>query len=185
MKNLKFKMVQAFVILVLALSGASCAKKSSKTRSVKTAQKIINTQTTQQSAQLAEQQDIRYLLNSVSTPQQNEDGTWTVDSEVTRQSQYLPFSTTHGADPNAYGVYNDAGPGTKLDIRARCIGEECEKYVLLLTIVKNGYAYHQIAAISFKQDDFFYIEERNYQRIQLYNDVDEVLAQHADLQPGN
>lgn len=185
MKSSNLKPVQVLVILVVCLSAFSCAKKSTKTRVVKTTPKVISAQTTAESVQLAEQQNIRYLLNSVSIPEQNQQGEWIVFSEVVRQSQYLPFSTTHGADSNAYGVYDDAGPGTKLDIRARCIGSECEKYVLLVTIVKNGYAYHQIAAISFSQDNFFYMEERNYQRMQLYSNVDEVLTEHAQLRPGN
>lgn len=188
MKNLKSnKMILILAMATLAFSGLSCAKKQSKIRGAKTNQQVMNPQITNQSIQQADTQDnISYSLNSVSTPQDNGNGTNTVTSEIiSRAVNYIPIDTTHSANQDTYGVYEDPTQGTKLDIRARCIGQGCEKYVLLITVVKNGYAYHQMAAISFANDDFFYSEQRNYRVATMYRNVDEVLAQHADLQPSN
>lgn len=187
MKNLKSnKIILVLVMATLAFSGLSCAKKESKIRDVKTDQQVMNPQITNQSIQQAEAQDISYVLNSVSVPVDNGNGTNTVTSEiVSRASNYIPIDTTHTSNQDTYGVYDDPTQGTKLDIRARCIGQGCEKYVLLVTVVKNGYAYHQMAAISFAGDDFFYSEQRNYRVATMYKNVDEVLAQHADLQPSS
>lgn len=186
MKNLKSnKMILVLTMATLAFSGLSCAKKESKIRGAKTAQQTMNPQVTAQSIQQADAQAISYMLNSVSVPVDNGNGTHSVTSEiVSRSSNYIPIETTHTANQDSYGIYDDNSQGTKLDIRARCIGSGCEKYVLLVTVVKSGYAYHQMAAISFKDDNFFYSEQRNYKVATMYRSVDEVLAQHANLQPG-
>lgn len=186
MKNLTSnKMILVLAMATLAFSGLSCAKKQSKIRGAKTAQQVMNPQITNQSIQQADTQDISYTLNSVSIPVDNGNGTNTVTSEiVSRAVNYVPVDTTHSLNQDSYGFYDDSTQGTKLDIRARCLGEGCAKYVLLITVVKNDYAYHQMAAISFKDDDFFYSEQRNYKVATMYRSVDEVLAQHSDLQPG-
>lgn len=187
MKNLNLnKTILLLLLATFAFSGLSCAKKESKIRGAKTNQQVMNPQVTNQSITVAETQDISYMLNSVSVPEANQDGSNTVTSEiVSRASNFIPIYTTHTENQDSYGIHDDASQGTKLDIRARCIGAACEKYVLLVTVVKNGYAYHQMAAISFKDDNFFYVEQRNYRVAQMYKNVDEVLAQNANLQAGN
>lgn len=187
MKKLNLnKTALLLLVATFAFSGFSCAKKNSKIRGAKTSQQVMNPKITSDSISVAETQDISYMLNSVSVPEANQDGSNTVTSEVvSRSSNFIPIYTTHTENQNSYGIYEDASQGTKLDIRARCIGSACEKYVLLVTVVKNGYAYHQMAAISFKDDDFFYVEQRNYRVAQMYTNVDEVLAQYSDLQAGN
>lgn len=183
MKNLNVNK-SLFVILALsfAFTGMSCAKKQSKIRGAKTTSQVMNPKITADSIAVGETQDISYLLNSVSVPEQNEDGSSTVTSEIaSRSANFIPINTTHTLNQDAYGIHDDNSQGTKLDIRARCIGLECAKYVILITVVKNGYAYHQMAAISNKDDDFFSVEQRNYKVAQMYRSVDEVLAQHPGL----
>lgn len=187
MKNLNLnKMIIYIVLAGVAFSGLACAKKQSKIRGAKTNQQVMNPKITNDSILVAETQDISYMLNSVSTPEQNQNGSNTVTSEITtRSANYIPIYTTHIENQDSYGIYDDASQGTKLDIRARCLGSDCEKYALLITVVKNGYAYHQMAAISFKDDDFFYVEQRNYKVAQMYRNIDEVLAQNSQVQAGN
>lgn len=187
MKNLNLnKTILLLLVATFAFSGLSCAKKQSKIRGAKTSQQVMNPQITNDSINVAESQDISYMLNSVSVPEDNGDGSNTVTSEiVSRSSNFIPIYTTHTENQDSYGIHDDPTQGTKLDIRARCIGAGCEKYVLLVTVVKNGNAYHQMAAISFKGDDFFYVEQRNYRVAQMYRNVDEVLSQNASLQAGN
>ncbi len=182
MKNLN-KTMLVILLATVAFSGLSCAKKQSKIRGAKTNQQTMSPQVTADSISVAQTQDISYMLNSVSIPEQNEDGSFTVTSEVvTRSANFLPIYTTHSSNQSdSYGIYDDASQGTKLDIRARCMGSECAKYVLLITVVKNGAAYHQMAAISNKDEDFFHVEQRNYKVAQMYRSVDEVLAQHPGL----
>ena len=184
MKSLNLnKMMLVILLATVAFSGLSCAKKQSKIRGAKTNQQTMSPQVTADSISVAETQDISYMLNSVSIPEQNEDGSYTVTSEVvTRAANYLPIYTTHTSNQaDSYGIFDDASQGTKLDIRARCMGSECAKYVLLITVVKNGAAYHQMAAISNKDEDFFHVEQRNYRVATMYRSVDEVLAQHPGL----
>lgn len=173
-----------FVAMAMAFSTLSCAKKESKIRGAKKEQQILNPQTTAQSIQQADNQSISYSLSSVSTPEDKGGGLNAVVSEILSRSNYIPIETTHSLNQDSYGVYDDTSQGTKLDIRARCIGAACETYVLLVTVVKNNYAYHQMAAISFSSDNFFYSEQRNYKVASMYKSVDEVLKAHADLQPG-
>ncbi|AZZ36793.1 hypothetical protein CIK05_08315 [Bdellovibrio sp. qaytius] len=183
MKNLNVNKTVLFILLAsFAFSGLSCAKKQSKIRGAKTTQQVLNPQVTANSIQAGDTQDISYMLKSVSVPEQNDDGSSSVTSEIlSRQSTYIPFNTTHKLNEDAYGVYDDASQGTKLDIRSRCLGAECAKYVILITVVKNGYAYHQMAAISNKDDDFFWVEQRNYKVVTMFKSVDEVLAQYPNL----
>lgn len=186
MKNLKSnKMILVLAMATLAFTGLSCAKKQSKIRGAKTQQQVMNPQITNQSIQQADAQDLSYILKSVSTPNDNGNGTHTVSSELESRGNYIPIDTTHDLNQNSYGVFDDPSRGTKLDVRSRCIGSGCETYVLLVTIVKNGYAYHQMAAISFASDDFFYSEQRNYTVTTMYKNVDEVLAAHPELQAGS
>lgn len=183
MKNLNLnKTMLVFLLATVAFSGLSCAKKQSKIRGAKTNQQTMSPQITNDSISVAQTQDISYMLNSISIPEQNEDGSHTVTSEIaSRAANFIPIYTTHTLNQDSYGIYDDASQAAKLDIRARCIGAECAKYVLLITVVKNGYAYHQMAAISNKDEDFFHIEQRNYKVATMYRSVDEVLAQHPGL----
>lgn len=181
MKNLN-KTLLVILTVSFAVFSFSCAKKQSKIRGAKTTAQVMSPKITADSIAVGETQDISYMLNSVTVPEQNQDGSSSVTSEiVSRQNTYIPFNTTHNLNQDAYGIYDDASQGTKLDIRSRCMGAECAKYVILITVVKNGYAYHQMAAISNKDDDFFYVEQRNYKVATMYRTVDEVLAAHPGL----
>jgi len=183
MKNLNLNKTLLVILTVsFAFSGLSCAKKQSKIRGAKTTAQVMSPKITADSIAQGETQDISYLLNSVSVPEQNEDGSSTVASEITsRSSNFIPIFTTHTLNQDSYGIHDDPSQGAKLDIRARCIGSECAKYVILITVVKNGYAYHQMAAISNKDENFFHVEQRNYKIATMYRTVDEVLAQHPGL----
>lgn len=190
MKNSIFKTGPTLPTLLIAFfcvfSGLSCAQNASGTRGAKTSSRIVRPQTSQASQQAAQVQNVNYILDSVSAPSQNSDGTYTISSEMhTPSGDYLPFSTTHTGAQDAGGTYSDANSGNTLDIRARCIGDSCNEYVLLVTVVKNGYAYHQVAAISYANDCSYYVEERNTQIEQIYSSVQDVINQNSNLQAMN
>ncbi|MFN3697361.1 MAG: hypothetical protein ACK4VO_07965 [Pseudobdellovibrio sp.] len=169
-----------FIALIfLSLSAASCAKKSSSNRGTpKTVAQTLNAQTTIASQQAAASQNLSYVLNKIDWPMANGDGSVSVTSEIKNlQSQYLPVTTTHQSNQDANGIYDDAINGVKLDIRARCVGQGCDAYYMLITVIKNNYAYHQIAAVSFNTDCDYTVEHRNFQTAKLYSNLQDVVNQ--------
>jgi len=169
-----------FIALIfLSLSAASCAKKSSSSRGTpKTVAQTLNAQTTIASQQAAASQNLSYVLNKIDWPMANGDGSVSVTSEIKNlQSQYLPVTTTHQSNQDANGIYDDAINGVKLDIRARCVGQGCDAYYMLITVIKNNYAYHQIAAVSFNTDCDYTVEHRNFQTAKLYSNLQDVVNQ--------
>ncbi|MFN3455700.1 MAG: hypothetical protein ACK41T_12140, partial [Pseudobdellovibrio sp.] len=91
------------------------------------------------------------------------------------------ITTTHTGNQDAGGTYTDSTTGAQLYVRSRCIGTNCEKYALLITVVKNGQSYHQMAAISYANDCQFNLETRNAQVTSLYTNIDQLLAQRSNV----
>lgn len=177
--------VQTLTVAVfLCLGFFSCAKKSSSNRDApKTNSQILNPQTTTVSQQAAVSQNLSYLVNKIDWPKINPDGSVSITSEIKNpQTQYLPITTTHQTGQDAYGLYDDSVNGVKLDIRARCVGQGCDAYYLLITVIKNNYAYHQIAAVSYNTDCDYTVEHRNFQTTKLYSNLQEVVNQMQSVQ---
>jgi len=166
-------------ILFLGLGFSSCAKKSSGSRGApKTTAQALNPQATAVAQQAAVSQNLSYLLNKIDWPVTNADGSISMSSEIKNpQSQYLPVTTTHQGNQDAYGIYDDSVNGVKLDIRTRCVGQGCDAYYMLITVIKNNYAYHQIAAVSYNTDCDYTVEHRNFQTTKLYSSLQEVVNQ--------
>lgn len=180
-----FKMIS--LIILMSVFSFSCAKKKSGIRAVtKTDSRVIRPETSTPSVQAATNQNLKYVLSTLSIPQLNDNGSYSIVSEILNPTnQYVPITTTHLGAQDAYGVYNDSATNAQLDIRSRCIGEQCDKYVLLVTVVKGGYAYHQMAAISYANDCHFNVEHRNAQVVQLYKSLDEVISSNSNVTAQN
>jgi len=187
MKHSKSKNIYKLVLLSLtmmcSLGFSSCAKKGTGVRSApKTSATVVSPQSTAQAQQAAVSQNLSYTLEKIGWPEVNPDGSISMSFELKNpQSQFLPITTSHFTNQDAYGVYNDSINGVQLDIRTRCLGEGCEKYYTLVTIVKNNYAYHQIASLSYNTDCDFNVEHRNYQTAQLFNNLDEVVNRFGSI----
>lgn len=188
MSTTKTKQIILAATAVMAMFILSCAKKPTGVRSVKqTTHNVVNPQVTNPSVQAAGAQNIHYQLTSIELPGEPVNGTISVRSEIlTPSGYYIPITTTHtAAQMDAYGVVNDNDNGVKLDIRTRCIGQNCEKYIMLITVVKNNHSVHQMIAISNYNQSFFNLEQINASvpgGSQLfYGNIDQVLQRNSTL----
>jgi hypothetical protein len=174
---------------------SSCAKKGSPVRAVKTQTEstTMNNVTSTQSAQAAGAQALSYTITSISIPQSDESSI-KIDSEIkTPDGRYIPITTTHTANQDSVGVIDDREKnGNLIDIRARCVDNNnsyslnCEKYLMLATIVKNGYAVHQLAVVSYSNDCKFNLENISpaVSGLRIYSSLDD-LAQRNTAVPQN
>lgn len=165
--------------LVLALGmtvSFSCAKKPQGIRTVKQtrAQYIDNTMTPA-SINAANNQNALFNISVIELPSEpDSSGNVVVKAEIVSPSgQYIPISTTHNNGSDAYGVYTDTVSGIKLDIRARCVGSACDKYILMITEIKSQYAIHQMIAISYKSQDYFNLKHINHTQGYFYQTLDQ------------
>ena len=177
-----------YTLLITVVLLSSCAQKKSPVRSVKQTQSnTLNPVTSQASVRAADAQSLLYDITVLERPTIDFNSTPQVTSEIkTPDKRYITISTTHQNGQDSYGVIEDPQNGTKLDIRARCEGENCERYLLLVTVVKSGYALHQLAAISYNQDCSFNLENINYgvSGARFYSNLDE-LNQRNQIQAKN
>lgn len=174
------------ILSVLAISfvSFSCAKKPAGIRTVRqTDSKVVNQAVSNASTQAASVQNLLYQMTVVELPGEATDGSFTVNSEIkTPSGQYVPITTTHTNGKDAQGVVEDAANGAKLDIRSRCVGENCDQYIMLVTVVKNNYAVHQMMVISYLNQSYFNIETINASIApsQMYRSLDEVVQRNGD-----
>lgn len=163
--------------------GFSCAKQPSGVRVVKQVTGLaMNQAVSQQSMNDASAMGVSYLLKSIERPEKMDNGTITVKTEVqTPDGQYLPLTSNHTTEkPQAYGILN-LKSDEKLDVRAKCYGSECEKYIILVTVIKNNQSVYQIAAISNAHEDVFHYELLSTMRYQMFTSPDAVKQKYPHL----
>lgn len=176
--HLYYRAALIFAPLFIALITASCAKSPSGVRTVKqTAGNVVNAATSTQSIQAAVTQNLYYEMVSVSRPGQNVQ----VEIQVkTPAGMYLPITTDHSTSREAYGIYTDDKNGAQLEFRARCSDETCSKYTMIMTVVKSGMAYHQVAVVSYRNACRFNLENINASvSSNLYRTLDAVETKFA------
>ncbi len=187
--NLKSIVISLFTLSLIFQF--SCAKKAAGTRSItKTAAVDLNPSVTRPSAQigsLQEQYKVNYTVSKVDYPTTNADGSFSVKSEIkTPLGQYIPLTTTHSAGQlDANGVYTDTVNNMKIDIRARCEGANCQKYLMLVTVIKDNYTYYQVSVISYNQDCHFSYEERSPRVATIFQSLSEMASAFSNTQPSN
>ena len=146
-----------FFIFICAVS-FSCAKKPSGIRAVKKTDTVsMNPAVSTQSEQQAQAQNLIYKITTLSIPKATESG-FTVDSDLQNPDrQYLPITTSHNTT-NLYseGSFTDSVRKAEVYVQAECYGQDCYKYLMLVTVVKNNQTVYQTAALSFKDDCKFY-----------------------------
>jgi hypothetical protein len=182
-------------ITLLALCftlAASCAKKASEPIRIKSRQpvaKSINETVSKESQLQATNQQINYEITVIERPSLDSENQAEVIFEVkTPDGRFVPITTSHAKGSDAMGVFDDtAKNGIKLDIRARCEGDSCEKYLLLVTAVKNGYAHHQIVAISYASDCHFNVDHINHavRDAQLIRTFEDINRRYQGVQPNS
>lgn len=174
-----FRASLIFTPLFIALLTASCAKSPSGVRTVKqTSGNVVNAAASNQSVQAAVTQNLYYEIVSLMRPDQD----LKISMEVkTPSGLFLPITTDHSTSNEAYGIYTDDRNGVQLEFRARCNDSICSKYTLLMTVVKSGLAYHQVAVVSFRNSCSFNVENINASiTSSLYKTLDAVETKFAN-----
>lgn len=180
-QNLKLSQIKNLgFILILALSSIfySCAPKKAPLRTVKqTSKNMINPVTTEASIKAGNTQSLQYDITVLERPNLDFSNNPVVTFEIkTPSNKFYTIQTNHPNNQDSSGFMDDTENGFKLDIRARCEEANCDKYTLLVTVVKAGYAIHQLIAVSYAQDCQFNLEVRNPEasNVQLFTSLDQV-----------
>jgi len=175
------KVLEIFFTVSAIIVLSSCAKKGSGVRAIKQTDSVMtNPAVSTPSIQAADTQQLRYNITSLERPElaSDSDPQTRIKLEISTPDQrYLPIETLHIDGNDSSGFFDDTTKNAvKLDIRARCEGEQCTRYLLLVTVVKNGYAIHQLAAISFIDDCKFNLENINFSvpGARMYSSLDEL-----------
>lgn len=182
MKTFKLTNLVLPLVVVLSAFSFSCAKKATGVRAVRqTEAQQMNPVVNTNSNNAANAQGLLYKITVIELPGEATDGSFTVNAEIkTPMGRFIPITTTHTAGRDVYGTYNDADTGAYLDIRARCMGANCDTYLLLVTVVKNNQSVHQSLAISYLTESFFHLDENNatVSPGNFYRSLDEVVQRH-------
>lgn len=146
------------IVILFLFSGlvfSSCAKKPSGVRAtIKTQQTNLNPSVSAQADMQGASASADYKISTIAIPTQTSDG-FVVDVELLNPSgQVLPLSTHHeNGNSDSEGVYTDSQRGLQVHILARCSAQDnCSKYTIIVTTLRNNQEIYQAAAISFKDD---------------------------------
>lgn len=175
----KQKLKLAMITLLFMSVLSSCAKKDGGIRaSVKTQQTNLNPTVSAQADQQAAAVNADYKISSIAipTPTQTSIG-FTVGVELQSPSgEIIPLTTRHeNGTLDSEGVYTDSQRGLQIYVQARCSQDNCFKYTLVVTSLRNNQAIYQSAAISYSDDCKFNAVSASYSAgsfIQNLNDAD-------------
>ncbi len=171
----------------LLLSSVSCSQKAKGVRSqVKNTPNNLNSAVSSQAEVQAAAQNANYKIFSVSLPTMSDVG-YTVDVQLQDPAnQYLPLTTNHDNGlMDSQGIYTDSARGLQVYVQARCSTDECFKYTLLVTVVRNNQSIFQTAAISFKNDCQFNSISVGASTGQMFQSLDDLESRYGNLQPRN
>ncbi len=175
MNTVNLKTICLFALSTVVF--VSCAKKGAPIRAIKqTGSKVMNVETSTTSRRAADAQNLLYDIVSISWPS-GEGAELKIESEIkTPDGRYIPVTTIHNGGADSVGVIDDTEKnGNKIDIRARCEGANCEKYLMLATVVKGGYAVHQLAVVSYSSDCKFNLENLSPAAgVKIYSSLDDL-----------
>lgn len=142
------------IILILSVFSGSCAKKSSGVRAtVKTQQTDMNPYVSEQANLQGAGANADYKISTITIPNSTSTG-FSVDVELlTPSGESLPLTTRHeNGNTDSEGVYTDSQRGLQVHVQARCSRDNCFKYTIIVTTIRNNQAIYQASAISFKDD---------------------------------
>lgn len=147
-----------FIAMTVLLFLTACSKKPSGIRAeVKNQRNDLNASASAQAEAQAANQNANYTILTLSIPTQTASG-HTVNVELqTPDGKILPLTTHH---ENGYldsqGNYTDSARGLMVNVQARCSSDNCYKYTLMVTAVRNNQMVFQSVALSYKDDCKFY-----------------------------
>lgn len=176
-----FKLTAIIAMGIFSLMTSSCAKKGPNIRAVKQVEhNVMNPSVSTPSIRVADASNLLYDIVSISWPIEGNDEL-KIESEIkTPDGRYIPVTTFHKNNNDSVGVIDDSKVnGTLIDIRARCEGANCEKYLMLATIVKGGYAVHQLAVVSYSSDCKFNLQNTNYSVATMYSSLNDLAQRNG------
>lgn len=149
-------------VIILSVTAGflfSCSPKAAGVRGqVKTGQTNLDPSISAQSNQIAAQQGNLYEIRSVTLPKAATSGGWDIDVVLSTPNNDSISLTTHhdSANLSTEGTFPDKARDLIVKAQSRCSSDNCEKYILLVTVLKNNAADFQTGAISFKSDCNFF-----------------------------
>ncbi len=153
------KIMKLILLSFLSLSlFTSCAKEPAGVRAtVKTQQTNLNPAVSAQADQQAAGAKADYKISTIAIPTQTAAG-FSVDVELSTPSgERLPLTTRHeNGNIDSEGVYNDTARSLQVHVMARCSQDNCTKYTVIVTTIRNNQAIYQATAISYKDDCKFH-----------------------------
>lgn len=149
-KDFGFILMAVFMVALMS----ACSKKPTGIRAqVKTEADNLNPSVSAAADQQASALNANYSIYSISLPQQTSAG-HVVELELrSPNGQYLPVTTRHeNGRLDSEGRYVDSQRSLEVWVQARCSADNCSKYILLVTVVKNNQSVYQSLAISYASD---------------------------------
>lgn len=169
------KIIQLLIIQVLFLAALSaCSKTPSGVRpQIKNQQNDLNQQQSVTASQNAAAINANYSIATISVPENTTAGVAVKVELASPNGQYLPLRTVHeGSVTDSSGIYNDNQRGVQVQIESRCSNTiDCNKYILLVTVIKDGQAVFQTFAISYKDDCRFNVVSASPGNGTIYRDI--------------
>ena len=154
LKVIRFVLIQ---ILFFSMLSACSKAPSGVSAHAKTQQNNLTPAASSQANQVAASLNANYNIATISLPKKNSSDI-SINSELTSPSgEVLPLTTVHSsAGLDSYGIYNDTQRGLQVRVDARCSNSsDCNKYILLVTVMKSNQMVYQTFAISYKDDCTF------------------------------
>ena len=180
-----FKLLSLLLIQVLFLAAiSSCSKAPTGIRpQVKNQKNDMNLQQSTAAAQAAASINANYSIATIAIPE-NTDGGVAVRVELASpDGQYLPVRTVHeGNVTDSAGVYNDTQRGVQVQIESRCSNTvDCNKYMLLLTVLKDNTVVMQTFAISYRNDCRFKVVSSSAGNGNYFRDISAAEIQYSNV----
>jgi hypothetical protein len=182
LKILNILLIQVLFLVVMS----SCSKSPSGVRpQIKNQQTVLNPQQSTAAQQAAASVNANYKIETISLPRV--DGArLAIDVELASPSgQYLPVTTYHsGSATDSSGIYNDTQRGVQVRLEARCSNtSDCEKYMLLITVLKDSQVVFQQFAISYLSDCRFNVASTSAGNGSYYQDISAAEVAFSNVRP--
>ena len=179
------KILNLFLIQVLFLAALSaCSKAPTGVRpGVKNQQNDLNPQQSTTAVQAAASVNANYSIATISIPENTAAGVKVNVELASPNGQYLPVTTVHeGNVTDSAGVYNDNQRGVQVQIESRCSNTvDCNKYMLLLTVLKDNTVVMQTFAISYRNDCRFKVVSSSSGNGNYFRDISAAESQYSNV----
>ena len=130
--------------------------------------------------------NVNYSIATIDEPAPSNTG-YTVNVELkTPANEFIKLTTRHeNGSNNVQGTYNDSARGLVVYVDAHCSSDQCLKYTLLVTTVKNNQKVYQEFAVSYKNDCTYSVKRNSASYGQFYSGIDAAESDNSNITPLN